>query len=244
MAQNYKRRISLFPDSFSKFHNSLKRINEKDLIEQADMETFNKKIINKETPKKEKKIKLSLLQTPSIEKNKLRKISIYSPISFGDIPTPITNYDLNHRKRELQLESLSSQKNITKFNTKLFQEDDAEFNDIINSKISLFPCEKIKKVIYSNKSNVNSNKKIIFTDDKNKKFSFSLYNDKDIYEKNDIINKCNNFCNINKTEDNSDDEEIQSKYNSCIFELSKAFNYINNNPNFFKDKINKRKKCL
>ena len=55
MAQNYKRRISLFSDSFSKFHNSLKRINEKDLIEQADMETFNKKIINKETPKKEKK---------------------------------------------------------------------------------------------------------------------------------------------------------------------------------------------
>ena len=45
----------------------------------------------------------------------------------------ITNYDLNHRKRELQLESLSSQKNITKFNTKLFQEDDVEFNDIINS---------------------------------------------------------------------------------------------------------------
>ena len=137
----------------------------------------------------------------------------------------------------MQLESLSSQKNITKFNTKLFQEDDVEFNDIINSEISLFPCEKIKKVIYSNKSNVNNNKKIIFTDDKNKKFSFSLYNDKDIYE-------CNNFCNINKTVDNSDEEEIQSKYNSCIYELSKAFNYINNNPNFFKDIINKRKKCL
>ena len=244
MAQNYKRRISLFPDSFSKFHNSLKRINEKDLIGQADMETFNKKIINKETPKKEKKVKLSLLQTPEIEKNKLRKISIYSPISFGEIPTPITNYDLNHRKRELQLQSPSSKKNITKFNTKLFQEDNFEFNDIINSKISLLPCEKNKKVIYGNKSNVDINKKIIFTNDNNKQFSFSLYNDKDIYEKNDIINKCNNFCNINKTEDNSDDEEIQSKYNSCIFELSKAFNYINNNPNFFKDKINKRKKCL
>ena len=244
MAQNYKRRISLFPDSFSKFHNSLKRINEKDLIGQADVETFNKKIINKETPKKEKKVKLSLLQTPEIEKNKLRKISIYSPISFGEIPTPITNYDLNHRKRELQLQSPSSKKNITKFNTKLFQEDNVEFNDIINSKIFLYPCEKNKKLIYGNKSNVYIHKKIIFYNDNNKQFSFSLYNDKDIYEKNDIINKCNNFCNINKTVDNSDDEEIQNKYNSCIFELSKAFNYINNNPSFFKDKINKRKKCL
>ena len=244
MAQNYKRRISLFPDSFSKFHNSLKRINEKDLIGQADVETFNKKIINKETPKKEKKVKLSLLQTPEIEKNKLRKISIYSPISFGEIPTPITNYDLNHRKRELQLQSPSSKKNITKFNTKLFQEDNVEFNDIINSKIFLYPCEKNKKLIYGNKSNVYIHNKIIFYNDNNKQFSFSLYNDKDIYEKNDIINKCNNFCNINKTQDNSDDEEIQSKYNSCIFELSKAINYINNNPIFFKDKINKRKKCL
>ena len=244
MAQNYKRRISLFPDSLSKFHNSLKRINEKNLKEQADVETFNKKIINKETPKKNKKIKLSLLQTPSIEKNKLRKISIYSPISFGDIPTPITNYDLNHRKRELRLQSPSSKKNITRFNSKIFQEDNVEFNDIINSNISLFPYEKIKKVYYGNKNNVNSNKKINFINENNKQFTFSLYNDKDIYEKNDIINKCNNFCNINKTVDNSDDEEIRSKYNSCIFELSKAFNFINNNPSFFKNRINNRKKCL
>ena len=35
----------------------------------------------------------------------------------------------------------------------------------------------------------------------------------------------------------SDDEEIQSNYNSCLFELSKAINYIKNNPNFFEDKI-------
>ena len=241
MAQNYKRRISLFPDSFSKFHNSLKKINDKDLIGQADEETFNKKIINKKTPKKEKKLKLSLLQTPSIEKNKLRKISIYSPISFGDIPTPITNYDINHRKRELQLQSPSSNKNITKFNCKLFQEDDIEFKDIINSNESLFPGKKVKKVYNGNKNSVNNNKKIFFINDNNKQFSFPFYHDKDIYEKNDIINKC---ININKTIDNSDDEEIQSKYNSCLFELAKAFNYINNNPNFFENKSNNRKKYL
>lgn len=233
MAQNYKRRISLFADSFSKFQNSLKKINDKNLLKLSDEETIDKTILNKNTPKKEKKLKLSLLQTPAIEKNKLRKISIYSPISFGDIPTPITDYDLNQRKKELKLESPSSNKKISKFNSKLFSEDDIDFNDIINQNISLFPNKKFKTTCYSGKNNVNMNDKITFINDNNKQFIFPFYKDKDIFEKNDIINKCN----IEKTMDNSDDEEIQSDYNSCLYELSKAFNYIKTNPNFFEDKI-------
>ena len=240
MAQNYKRRISLFADSFSKFQNSLKKINDKNLIKLADEETMDKTILNKNTPKKEKKLKLSLLQTPTIEKNKLRKISIYSPISFGDIPTPITNYDLNHRKKELKLESPSSNKKITRFNSKLYSEDDIEFNDIINPNISLFPHKKFKKTYYSNKNSENINETITFINDNNKQFIFPLYKDKDIFEKNYIINKCN----IENAVNSSDDEEIQSNYNSCLFELSKAINYIKNNPNFFEDKINNRKKCF
>ena len=49
MAQNFKRRISLFPNSFSKFQNSIK-----ERRDSADINTLNKKIINKNTPKKEK----------------------------------------------------------------------------------------------------------------------------------------------------------------------------------------------
>ena len=149
-------------------------------------------------------------------------------------------YDLNHRKKELKLESPSSNKKITRFNSKLYSEDDIEFNDIINPNISLFPHKKFKKTYYSSKNNENINETITFIHGNNKQFIFPLYGDKDIFEKNDIINKCN----IEKEVNVSDDEEIQSNYNSCLFELSKAINYIKNNPNFFEDKINNRKKCF
>ena len=226
MAQNFKRRISLFPDSFTKFQNSLENLNEIDLAAKADNETFNKSIINKNTPKKEKKMKLSLLDTPSIENKNYRKISIYSPISFGDMSTPV------------------SKKNITEFNSQLFPEDEIEVNTVINPN-TFFPCGKFKKLDYGNKKNNKRN--LVFSDENNVKYSFNLYNDKDIFEKNDIIKKGNTKVNtkeIRKMEGNSDDEEIQKKRNSCVIELGKAFDYINNHGNFFSEYIKNRKQFL
>ena len=228
MAQNFKRRISLFPNSLSKFQNSIKE--RKDL---ADIDTFNKKIINKNTPpKKEKKMKLSLLQTPIIEKNKLRKISIYSPISFCDIPTPITNYD-NFRKKEINI----NKKLISNFNINMLPEEEKDMNDIINiNKTSMFPKGKVKKLNCDYRKGIN-NKNITLVNNDNKKVSFKLYNDKDIYGKNDIIKEYDINNINNKTEQNSDDEEIQSKYNKWFFELNNAFDFIKNNPNYLMDKI-------
>jgi len=229
MSQNFKRRISLFPNSLSKFQNSIKE--RKDL---ADIDTFNKKIINKNTPpKKEKKMKLSLLQTPIIEKNKLRKISIYSPISFCDIPTPITNYE-NFRKKEINI----NKKLISNFNINMLPEEEKDMNDIININMtSMLPKGKVKKINCDYRKGINNNKNITLVNKDNKQVSFKLYNDKDIYGKNDIIKECDLNNIDNKTEQNSDDEEIQSKCNKCFFELNNAFDFIEKSPNFLMDKI-------
>ena len=232
MAQNFKRRISLFPESFTKFQNSLEKLNEINLEEKADMDTFNKAIIDKntkkikDTPKKEKKVKLSLLDTPSIENKKYRKISIYSPISFGDMSTPV------------------SKKNITEFNSQIFSEDEMDINNVINAN-SFFPCGKFKKTDYGNKKK--NNKNIVLRDENNINYSFHLYYDKDIYEKNDTMKKGNakiNYNNIKNKEDNSDDEGVQKDHNLCVNEIGKTFDLINNNKNFFLGCINNSKKCF
>ena len=230
MAQNFKRRITLIPDSFSKFQNSLNKTKELDLTEKADIDTFNKAIIYKNTPKKDKKVKQSLLDTPSIEKKKFRKISIYSPISFGDISTPL------------------SKKTISDFNSQLFSEEETDnitnINNISNK--SFFPCGKFKKLSQGNKSKNIFKKSITLNNGNNKKYSFSFYYDFDIYGHNDIIKK-NNISinnNINSSGENSDNEEIQKKHNLCVNELDKAINYINNNRNYFSDIVKNRKKCF
>ena len=58
------------------------------------------------------------------------RISIYSPISFGDMSTPV------------------SKKNITEFNSQIFSEDETELNNTFNSNgfISFLPCGKFKKL--------------------------------------------------------------------------------------------------
>lgn len=81
MAKNFKRRITLLPDSYYKIENSLKKFTESTLIEKADNDTFNKLNINKDisTPKKEKTLNSSILNTPSIKKIKTKKnINIFS----------------------------------------------------------------------------------------------------------------------------------------------------------------------
>ena len=229
MAQNFKRRISLFPDSFTKFQNSLEKLNEINLAEKADIDTFNKSIIEKHTkntPKKEKKVKLSLLDSPSIENKKYRKISIYSPISFGDMSTPV------------------SKKNITEFNSQIFSEDEVDINNAINAN-SFFPCGKFKKLDFSNKKNANRN--IILKDENNMSYSFSLFYDKDIYEKNNIMTKGNakmNYTNMNIKEENSDKEEIQKDHNLCVNELGKTLDLINNSSNYFSEYVSNSKRCF
>ena len=207
MAQNFKRRISLFPDSLTKFQNSIKKLNQINFAEKADIDTFNKKnILYEETPRKEKKVKLSLLDTPSIDKEKFRKISIYSPISFGDNYTP-------------------------------FNEEILDGNTPVIKKSSLFPNKKFKKIDFS-KSEINNSENIMLNNNENnRQYFFSLYNDKEIYGKNDIVQKCK----INNIDDNSDNDEIQSNKNLCLFELEEAFNYIKNNPKFFSSRINRKK---
>ena len=235
MAQNFKRRISLFPNSFSKFQNSIK-----ERRDSADINTLNKKIINKNTPKKEKKLKLSLLQTPIIEKNKLRKISIYSPISFCDIPTPITNYE-NFRKKEINY----NKKIISNFNINVLPEEEKDMKDSININMtSIFPKGKFKKINCDYRKRKNNNKNVILVNKGNKQISFKLYNDKDIYGKNDIIRECDINNINNNAEQNSDNEEIQTKCNKCFFELNIAFDFIKNNPNYLMDKIKYGKKFI
>ena len=137
-----------------------------------------------------------------------------------------------------------SKKNITEFNSQLFPEDEIEVNTVINPN-TFFPCGKFKKLDYGNKKNNKRN--LVFSDENNVKYSFNLYNDKDIFEKNDIIKKGNTKVNTNeirKMEGNSDDEEIQMKHNSCVIELGKAFDYINNHGNFFSEYIKNRKQFL
>ena len=228
MAQNFKRRISLFPETFGKFQNSLEKLSDINLAEKADKDTFNKSVINKNTPKKEKKVKKSLLDTPSIEDKKYRKISIYSPISFGDMSTPV------------------SKKNISEFNSQIFSEDEIELNTTFNSSgyLSFLPCGKFKKLDnrYKNKNILNKN--IMLKDENDKNYSFRIYYDKDIYEKNDTLkNDCNiNNNKIKNVDENSDDEEIEQKHDLCINELGKAIDYFNDNPKFFSEMVNKRKK--
>ena len=214
MYKNIKRRISLYPDSLNKFQNPLKRIKEKDLSEKADLDTFNKISINKKTPKKEKKLNKDILQSPIIEKEKYRKISIYSPISFGDISTPLND------------------KKITDFNNQiLLSEDNLDFNDFDNI---ICPFKKFKKIDNKNKKNIKYNDNIVFTNNKNENIKFSLYKDYDIYGKNDIIKKYNSFIN--------DNENFKNKNNNlCLINLEEGINYINKHPEYLSQIINRKK---
>ena len=184
MAQNFKRRISLYPDHPNIFKNSLNRLKEQDISLKADLDTFNKTSIYKNTPKKEKKLNKDLLETPILEKEKYRKISIYSPISFGDFSTPVSNNDTINKKI------------ITDFNSQiLLSEDNFDFKDFNR----IFHLRKYKKKEI-NQNIISHN--IVLSNDKNENFLFPLYNDIDIYGKNNFIRS-----------------SFQSEYNSyvCIY---------------------------
>ena len=219
MSQNFKRRISLYPDHPNIFKNSLNRLKEQDIASKADLDTFNKNSMYKKTPKKEKKLNKDLLETPILEKEKYRKISIYSPISFGDISTPVSNNDNTNKKI------------ITDFNSQiLLSEDNFDFKDFNR----IFHLRKYKRK-ETNQNIISHN--IVLINDKNEKFIFPLYNDVDIYGKNNAI------MSYFQNENNSNTKDIKNKKNLYLINLEEGINYIKKFPDYI-TKIISRKKCI
>ena len=236
MAQNFKRRITLLPDSYHKIQNSFEKFKEIDLSEKTDLDTFNKSTMNKKTPIKDKKIDPSLLETPFIEKKKLRKISIYSPLSFNEMSnirdTPISTDEDKIISKISKNENISTKK-VTKFNNQISENE--ENIPIFNSYFSVF--SKRKKII--NENNKKAKKIIEFHDKDNKSYIFPLFYDKDIFEKdNNIKDNESKFLNHNDDEI-SDEELINNDFNICLNQLNEAINYYSNYPYCISRNINK-----
>ena len=227
MAQNFRRRISLLPNSNYNFQNSMKKNKEIDLIEKADNDTFNKSIINKITPIKEKRLDPSLLETPIIQKDKKqRRISIYSPLSFNiDSNLKSTSISSEIKNNNNCIDNSSNIK-ITNFSPELSPDTDDIF---INFDIC-HPFRKIKKIGSMRKKVEND---IIFIDEKNKKYNFELFHDKNIFGKeNNIINRDIKCLNTHNDDDaNSDEEQIENDYQICLKQLSEGINYYSKFPN-------------
>ena len=226
MTQNFRRRITLLPNSFCDIQNSMKKFKEIDLIEKADNDTFNKSIVNKITPMKKKKLTSSLLDTPIIEEKKERRISIYSPLSFKEDSslkyTPIStqeNDDYNKIDK-------SSELIITNFSP-TFSEEIEEFCPNFNYN---FLCKKLKKLIRSNKKSENE---IIFIDGNNQQYQFELFDDQDVFgQDKNYKDKEKRISSLKFQDDeNSDDETIQNDYEICIKNLEEAIDYYSKNPN-------------
>ena len=223
MAKNFKRRITLLPDSYYKIENSLKKFTESTLIEKADNDTFNKLNINKDisTPKKEKTLNSSILNTPSIKKSRQRKISIYSPLCFNENSVINDNSIFSEVKI---LNNDSTEKKVTKFNYPLSLDQDIN----IQSFNTNFSMNKIKKI---NKPKNKFGNIIVFNDENDKKYLFPLFDDKQIYGKNNDINQVNNqmISLIKYKEDNSNNEQIKEENNICLTQLKEAFNCYSDN---------------
>ena len=224
MAKNFKRRITLLPDSFYKFENSLNKFTETTLIEKADNDTFNKLNINKDisTPKKEKTLNSSILNTPSIKKSRQRKISIYSPLCFNENSVINNNSILSGEKI---LNNDSTEKKVTKFNYQISQDQDI----YIQSFNATFSMNKIRKGL--NKPKNKFRNIIVFNDENDKKYFFPLFDDTQIYGKiNDINQNNNKVISLTKyKEDDSDNEQIKEEHNICLNQLKEVFNcYLDN----------------
>ena len=201
MTQNFKRRITLLPNSKDSIQNSLKKFKDIDLEEKADNDTFNKTLISKNTPKKEKKINPYLLETPKIEKSKERRISIYSPLSFGENSfmedNPISNEKISIHKN---FEKNSSEKKVTNFNYHITENQEIDIQNIN----TCFSMNKIKKL---NKNNRKFENVIVFNNDNYQKYIFPLFNDNDIYRESNIINKNNENIFLKAHDDENSDKE-------------------------------------
>lgn len=247
MAQNFKRRVTLLPSSLYDIQNSIKKFKDADIIEKADKNTFNKSIISKKTPIKEKKLDPSLLETPIMEKTRLRRISIYSPLSFSERTyvneTPGTSEDkyFYNKIKNISSKDKSTRKKITNFTQETFQERDDD--DIFDFNICL-SFSKRKKL--NNNDNKKINKLIVFNDDNYDNYIFPLFNDKDIFEE---LKGNINSNNINKKEclhingdETSDEEQIQHDRNVSLKHLKEAINFYTNCPNCISRYVNIKKK--
>ena len=228
MAQNFRRRISLLPDSFQKIQNSLKKFKEIDLSEKADSDTFNKSTIDTITPIKDKKIDPYLLETPLIDKKRLRKISIYSPLSFTE------NSNLNDNDCSY-IQNLSTKK-VTNFNNEILENNE----DILFINLYFSKYGKMKKLI-NNENNKKAEKKIEFHDRNYKKYIFPFFDDKDIFGNDNIIKDNEMKCLNIQDDESSDEEQIQNDFNICLNQLDEAINYYSKYHDCISRNINKEK---
>ena len=233
MAKNFKRRITLLPDSYYYFKDSIKKYKEIDLSEKADNDTFNKSIINKITPTKEKKLDPSLLETPIIEKDKqLRRISIYSPLSFNT-PSYLKSTSISSEIKDNNNVEKSSNL-ITNFCPEL----SPEIDDIFSNCDIQHPLRKIKKIGTRKKVG----KDIIFVDEKSEKYNFTLFNDKNIFgENNNIIDNDIKYLNNTHDDENSDGEQIENDYQTCLKQLREGIDYFSKFPQCLSRRINYKK---
>ena len=219
MAQNFRGIITQLPNSFSNFQNSMEQFKEITLSEKADNDTFNKSIINKITPiKEEKKLEPSLLETPFIEKDKKqRRISIYSPLPFK-IPSNIESSVKN-----------SSNLKITNFNPEL----SPEIDDILSNFYIQHSLKKMKKIGTRKKVG----KDIIFSDEKNEKHNFTLFNDKIIFGENNniIIDNAIKYLNNTNDDESRDGEKIENDHQKCLKRISESKDYFSKFPQYKKD---------
>ena len=234
MAKNFKRRITLLPDSYYYFQDSIKKYKEIDLSEKADNDTFNKSIINKITPTKEKKLDPSLLETPIIEKDKkLRRISIYSPLSFNT-PSNLKSTSISSEIKDNKNYAENSSILITNFCPELSPETDDIFSNIDMQ----YPLRKIKKIGNRKKAG----KDIIFIDEKSEKYNFTLFNDKNIFgENNNIIDNDIKYLNNTHDDENSDGEQIENDYQTCLKQLREGIDYFSKFPQCLSRRINYKK---
>ena len=233
MAQNFRGIITQLPNSFSNFQNSMEQFKEIALSEKADNDTFNKSIINKITPTKEKKLDPSLLETPIIEKDKkLRRISIYSPLSFNT-PSYLKSTSISSEIKDNNNVEKSSNL-ITNFCPEL----SPEIDDIFSNCDIQHPLRKIKKIGTRKKVG----KDIIFVDEKSEKYNFTLFNDKNIFgENNNIIDNDIKYLNNTHDDENSDGEQIENDYQTCLKQLREGIDYFSKFPQCLSRRINYKK---
>jgi len=224
MSQEFKQRINLTPDSFQNIESSYKKKKTIDINDEADLDTFYRSDVCKETPKKSKHFNPIILQTPKISKSKLRKISFRSPLSFynEDSDTFVRYTDI----REMNNISPNldfSQRRVTNFTPNNYNDRD---NEIFNFNTCF---SKNKK--NSNTKNKNNEKFIVFNNRNGEKCFYPLFNDSEIFGNNNLDKE--NFYSNSDSDDDSDNEKIKYEKKICIEQLNQAINHYSKNKSSF-----------
>lgn len=150
-------------------------------------------------------------------KKDFKKFHRYS--NFNKNSKKLKNYGENNTNRNTKMSQQYQQKN--NFNN-------SQNNN--NSIKSLITDKKIKRITYST-SIKKYKKEIIFTDRNNQTRFFPLYKDSEIINKNEIFDDKFNSLNIANNED-SDNEQIEDDYKTCMEDLNKSFNILLTNSGY------------